>query len=211
MENYSSTNISMYQPVNTIPHWEYVSKIDEYIFLGGVPYPDNITKETVTDANKSPVGHIIDLGIALVISLFDEKCKDIRWEFPPTVKHMKYYLPDNAEYQISTHFDEIADKIKQCVDAKINVFIHCHMGISRSATVLIAYFIKYGVPKPTGMIKKNPTAFEAMYYVWSKRMCINPNPGFMKQLNVYQKSLQSSEFNKAVENFWRYFANFKMR
>ena len=55
------------------------------------------------------------------------------------------------------------------------VFIHCKAGVSRSATITIAYLMK----------KYKLTYEEALMYVRSKRSIICPNAGFVKQLKHY--------------------------
>jgi len=50
------------------------------------------------------------------------------------------------------------------------VLVHCHMGVSRSATVVIAYLMKYF----------HMTHREAYNFVKKKRSVINPNEGFRK-------------------------------
>lgn len=52
------------------------------------------------------------------------------------------------------------------------VLVHCVAGVSRSATLCLAYFIKYG-----GMSLR-----EAFAYVVKRRPCIRPNNTFFKQL-----------------------------
>jgi len=59
------------------------------------------------------------------------------------------------------------------------VFVHCQGGISRSATIVIAYL----------MYKNNMTVNEASNYVKEHRPCICPNPNFMEQLEQYYKTL----------------------
>lgn len=60
------------------------------------------------------------------------------------------------------------------------VFIHCVVGISRSATFVIAYL----------MIAKKMNAAEALQYVFQRRR-VFPNPGFLCHLaqlnNVLEK------------------------
>lgn len=58
-----------------------------------------------------------------------------------------------------------------------NVLVHCHFGVSRSATLVIAYLME----------KYNLTLDEAFSYVRSRRRFINPNSGFMSQLREYQR------------------------
>lgn len=61
------------------------------------------------------------------------------------------------------------------------VFVHCHAGISRSATVCIAYIMKHHQMDLT----------QAYDFVKQKRSCISPNLHFMGQLLEFQKRLQS--------------------
>nr|XP_033776235.1 protein phosphatase Slingshot homolog 3 isoform X2 [Geotrypetes seraphini] len=63
------------------------------------------------------------------------------------------------------------------------VLVHCKMGVSRSASTVIAYAMKqYGW-----------TLEEALRYVKEKRPIVHPNPGFMKQLLIYQGILDASK------------------
>lgn len=56
------------------------------------------------------------------------------------------------------------------------VLVHCKMGISRSASVVIAYAMK----AYSWDLKK------ALTYVQTKRQCIKPNSSFISQLETYQ-------------------------
>lgn len=71
----------------------------------------------------------------------------------------------------------IADSIK---DKNGCTFVHCHAGISRSATICIAYIMKT-------MQLDLSKAYEL---VKEKRPCISPNLHFMGQLLEFQKQLQ---------------------
>ena len=62
------------------------------------------------------------------------------------------------------------------------VFVHCHAGISRSATICIAYIMKT-------MQWDLSKAYE---FVKERRPCISPNLHFMGQLLEFQKRLQES-------------------
>ena len=56
------------------------------------------------------------------------------------------------------------------------VLVHCKMGISRSASVVIAYAMK----------AYNMSLEEAIQLVKKKRSCIQPNQAFVSQLKIYQ-------------------------
>lgn len=60
-----------------------------------------------------------------------------------------------------------------------SVFVHCHAGISLSASIVIAYLMK----------KKGYSLKGACDYASSKRGIIMPNIGFLVQLENYQKKL----------------------
>ena len=62
-----------------------------------------------------------------------------------------------------------------------NVLVHCHMGISRSASLVLAYLMrKFGV-----------SLDEAYQHTVGIRDTIEPNSTFWKQLQRYEKDLQS--------------------
>ncbi|KAF9522250.1 protein-tyrosine phosphatase-like protein [Crepidotus variabilis] len=58
-----------------------------------------------------------------------------------------------------------------------NVLVHCQQGVSRSATVVIAYLMRY-----EGM-----SLAEALAFVKDKRACVKPNVGFMRCLKVWEE------------------------
>ncbi|OAF67497.1 hypothetical protein A3Q56_04777 [Intoshia linei] len=62
------------------------------------------------------------------------------------------------------------------------VLVHCKMGISRSASTVIAYLMKY----------KSISMNEATEFVKNKRSIIQPNKGFNKQLQIYEGMLTAS-------------------
>ena len=92
---------------------------------------------------------------------------------------------DMSSFCLSPHFREAADFIQSALDCRGKVYVHCKMGISRSATLVLAYL----------MIKKGMTAQEAVRTVRSRRQII-PNDGFLKQLCQLNEDLIQK---KAIE------------
>jgi hypothetical protein len=91
-------------------------------------------------------------------------------------------LGDNCTSQIKNYFEEIIDFINdnECV------LVHCHAGISRSATAVLAYMMK----------SYKLTLNEALMFVRSKRHIICPNFSFMGQLKSYETKLMELEVNE---------------
>ncbi len=63
-----------------------------------------------------------------------------------------------------------------------NILVHCFMGSSRSATIIIAYLIKF----------HNYSLEDAMQYVKEKRIVVNLNKDFYKQLQTFELTNTSS-------------------
>merc|ERR1712183_1172894 len=75
---------------------------------------------------------------------------------------------DVKHYPINQHFNDAANFIETVLRNKGIVLVHCVAGISRSASLIIAFLI----------IKKKMTIQESITMIRSKRS-IAPNEGFM--------------------------------
>lgn len=75
----------------------------------------------------------------------------------------------------SLNFIKEAEKNK----TKGNILIHCQVGKSRSAAIVIAYLVKH----------KNYSLDDAFKYIKKIRGKILPNIGFMMQLRDFEKEL----------------------
>ncbi|CAG9854746.1 unnamed protein product [Phyllotreta striolata] len=88
---------------------------------------------------------------------------------------MKYIrLSDITTSDLMAYFDETYEFIREGV-TRGAVLVHCQMGVSRSATIVIAYLMK----------KYNISFREALDRVKMKR-CVFPNQGFIAQLENYR-------------------------
>lgn len=88
---------------------------------------------------------------------------------------------DDDKTNLLKHWDNTYKYISQAKNAGSNVLVHCKMGISRSASVVIAYAMKaYGW-----------TFNEALDHVKHNRNCVKPNKNFLNQLETYQGMLMA--------------------
>eukprot|EP00010_Vexillifera_abyssalis_P005795 CAMPEP_0201553668 /NCGR_PEP_ID=MMETSP0173_2-20130828/32113_1 /ASSEMBLY_ACC=CAM_ASM_000268 /TAXON_ID=218659 /ORGANISM="Vexillifera sp., Strain DIVA3 564/2" /LENGTH=457 /DNA_ID=CAMNT_0047964593 /DNA_START=37 /DNA_END=1407 /DNA_ORIENTATION=- len=85
------------------------------------------------------------------------------------------HVEDKEEENLINHFAECIEFMEEAVNAKKGVLVHCVAGVSRSATVVIAYLMTVH-----GMNWKKAVAL-----VREKRPGINPNRGFLLQLQTY--------------------------
>ncbi|ALX27433.1 hypothetical protein GMAR_ORF58 [Golden Marseillevirus] len=99
---------------------------------------------------------------------------------------------DSPSVNLSEVFQQVADFIEFGLKNGKNVLVHCMMGISRSATCVIAYL----------MLKQGMTLKDALSFVRKRRNCVSPNPGFIKQLqNVGESKTPRSQ---ALSRNWSF-------
>lgn len=114
-------------------------------------------------------------NIAAVLQIFGEDAPmEVR-----KIERLVLKMDDDPEEDIFSVFDDTYDWIESKLEKKQNILIHCYAGISRSATIVIAYLIK----------RYKMTYEDAHRFVLKKRDVIDPNFGFIIQLMFYQKKL----------------------
>lgn len=69
---------------------------------------------------------------------------------------------------LSKHFQECIDFIKDALDNGGAVLVHCFAGVSRSATIILAYLMQ----------ERGMSFLDAMSFVKRRRPIIFPNFGF---------------------------------
>jgi protein-tyrosine phosphatase len=90
---------------------------------------------------------------------------------------IKFPIQDIISQNIIDIYPSIIKKIKELNDEGLKIYIHCHAGISRSASLVILYVMKY----------HQMTFDVAFKFVRDKRLCIQPNPSFIEQLKLLEK------------------------
>ena len=96
-------------------------------------------------------------------------------------KCMRVNMEDEETFAISEHMD---GALRFVDEARVNgagILVHCAAGVSRSATVVIAYLMSYH----KWPLKKTAN------YVYQRRPWIYPNSGFVAYLLEHEKTIQS--------------------
>uniref|UniRef100_A0A3Q3IL87 Dual specificity protein phosphatase n=1 Tax=Monopterus albus TaxID=43700 RepID=A0A3Q3IL87_MONAL len=91
---------------------------------------------------------------------------------------------DSPSFDMSVNFYPAAEFIHKALTGGGKVLVHCTVGVSRSATLVLAYL----------MIRQNLTLVEAIKTVKDHRGVI-PNRGFLRQLNGLDGILRESRMS----------------
>jgi protein-tyrosine phosphatase len=110
-----------------------------------------------------------DNGITHIINC----AKDIPEVYPDTFDYLSLNLRDTASQDLTEAIIVSLNFIKKGK----KVFIHCKQGVSRSASIVLAYLVK-----EMGMSYDS-----ALEKVIARRQCVNPNPGFESQLRYLEE------------------------
>lgn len=95
--------------------------------------------------------------------------------FPDDFQYLSIAILDLPNENIRSHFETCF----AFMNSANKVLVHCNAGVSRSVTIVTAYLMKhYGL--------RLADAFEK---VRSLRPAARPNPGFLEQLQAYDKEL----------------------
>lgn len=85
---------------------------------------------------------LVKSGVTIVVDMRDEaRDEDCRW--PPEVTLVRSPVVDRMAPEIGS-LTALADWIAGNVSSGRNVFVHCHAGIGRSATVICAVLVSMG-------------------------------------------------------------------
>lgn len=88
---------------------------------------------------------------------------------------------DSNKQNLRQYFEEAFEFIEEAHQAGQGVLIHCQAGVSRSATIVIAYLMKHSWMTMT----------DAYKFVKSRRPIISPNLNFMGQLLEFEEDLNN--------------------
>ncbi|XP_075032490.1 protein phosphatase Slingshot homolog 3 [Mixophyes fleayi] len=142
------------------------SEIFPYLYLGSEWNASNLE-----ELQKNKVTHILNVT------------REIDNFFPETFTYLNIRVLDEESTNLLQYWKETHHFISSAKRQGSHVFVHCKMGVSRSASTVIAYAMKEYEWKLE----------EALKHVKDRRNIVQPNAGFLRQLQTYQGILGASK------------------
>ncbi|XP_070820584.1 protein phosphatase Slingshot homolog 1 isoform X2 [Chaetodon trifascialis] len=129
--------------------------------------------------NASNLEELQETGVGYILNV----TREIDNFFPGTFSYHNIRVYDEDATDLLAHWNETYNFIVKAKKNHSKCLVHCKMGVSRSASTVIAYAMKeYG------------WSLEKAYnFVKQKRSITRPNPGFMRQLAEYEGILDASK------------------
>ena len=143
--------------------WENVTEVEPGVYISG--------KETACDKTR-----LLSLKITHILNCAGFACANF---FEPEFIYLTLPLKDKPKEPIEGFFYESYRFIAGAKEAGGRVLVHCVCGVSRSVSILLSYqILRYQ--------SCFPLLFTALQCL---RPCINPNPGYLSQLQTWSARL----------------------
>lgn len=128
--------------------------------------------ETVCD-----ISYLKSLGVTHVLNTAEEHVMVNPAKYANHgIQYFGFHVDDLPHCDISRYFRRSTDFIHSAVSGGGLVVVNCYMGLSRSASCVLAYLIA----------KQDMSLNKALDYVKRSR-AVRPNEGFLKQLKVFER------------------------
>lgn len=152
------------------------SRIFDFLFLGSEWNASNLE-----ELNSNGVTHILNIT------------REIDNFFPAVFKYLNIREWDVEETDLLKYWDETYNFIEGAKKMGGKVLVHCKMGISRSASTVCSFAMKYF----------GWSLSRALSHTKERRGIINPNPGFREQLQIYEGILEASRQRNSFKEIKR--------
>ncbi|XP_072943408.1 protein phosphatase Slingshot isoform X2 [Epargyreus clarus] len=168
---------------------EYKSFIDQEMLtiLGQMDAPTEIFDHVYlgSEWNASNLEELQRNGVRHILNV----TREIDNFFPGMFDYLNIRVYDDEKTDLLKHWDNTFKYINKARNDGSKVLVHCKMGISRSASVVIAYAMK----------AFNWNFDKALKHVKMKRSCIKPNTNFLNQLETYQGILDAMKNKEKLQ------------
>jgi dual specificity MAP kinase phosphatase len=122
---------------------------------------------------------IKEKNITHILSLTHMEIDKLENDDKHLIKYKRIGIADHQGERLIDFFDEAHAFIDEAFNKGTAVIVHCDAGVSRSATMIIAYLMR----------RKKLSPKDAFRHVRSRRPIISPNLGFAEQLIEFEHRL----------------------
>ncbi|XP_046718976.1 protein phosphatase Slingshot homolog 2 isoform X1 [Silurus meridionalis] len=159
------------------------------VILGQMDSPTEIFDHVYlgSEWNASNLDELQSSGVRYILNV----TREIDNFFPGLFEYHNIRVYDEEATNLLEYWNDTYKFISKAKKAGVKCLVHCKMGVSRSASTVIAYAMKeYGWDLD-----------RAYEHVKERRSVTKPNPSFMKQLEEYQGILLASK--QRHNKLWR--------
>ncbi|XP_031646431.1 protein phosphatase Slingshot homolog 2 isoform X2 [Oncorhynchus kisutch] len=192
LENVTSkeirTELEMQMVCNLREFKEFIDN-EMIVILGQMDSPTEIFDHVYlgSEWNASNLEELQTSGVRYILNV----TREIDNFFPGVFEYHNIRVYDEEATNLLEYWNDTYKFITKARKAGAKCLVHCKMGVSRSASTVIAYAMKeYGWDLE-----------RAFDYVKERRGVTKPNPSFMKQLEEYQGILLASK--QRHNKLWR--------
>ncbi|XP_016337551.1 protein phosphatase Slingshot homolog 2-like [Sinocyclocheilus anshuiensis] len=192
LENVTSkdirTELEMQMVCNLREFKEYIDN-EMIVILGQMDRPTEIFEHVYlgSEWNASNLEELQNTGVQYILNV----TREIDNFFPGLFEYHNIRVYDEEATDLLAYWNDTYKFISRAKKAGAKCLVHCKMGVSRSASTVIAYAMKeYGWDLE-----------QAFEYVKERRAVTKPNPSFMRQLEEYQGILMASK--QRHNKLWR--------
>jgi len=115
--------------------------------------------------------------------------------FPEHMFYTKMDLEDSRKQEIRSSFDSAFKAIEHARDMGGCVLVHCVAGVSRSATLVLAYLV----------VRERMWLRDAVHFVKQRRPIIRPNTGFLTALARFEVEVRGvSSVAASIDPMWQF-------
>ncbi|CAM4554080.1 unnamed protein product [Leuciscus chuanchicus] len=192
LENVTSkeirTELEMQMVCNLREFKEFIDN-EMIVILGQMDSPTEIFDHVYlgSEWNASNLEELQNSGVRYILNV----TREIDNFFPGLFEYHNIRVYDEEATNLLEYWNDTYKFISKAKKAGVKCLVHCKMGVSRSASTVIAYAMKeYGWDLE-----------RAFDHVKERRSVTKPNPSFMKQLEEYQGILLASK--QRHNKLWR--------
>uniref|UniRef100_A0A669AZF9 Protein phosphatase Slingshot homolog 1 n=1 Tax=Oreochromis niloticus TaxID=8128 RepID=A0A669AZF9_ORENI len=199
-------NIMMFQDLENITSKEIRNELEQHMNCNLKEYKEFIDNEMLlilgqmdkatlifdhvylgSEWNASNLEELRECGVGFILNV----TREIDNFFPGLFSYHNVRVYDEDATDLLAHWNDTYNFIVKAKKNNSKCLVHCKMGVSRSASTVIAYAMKeYG------------WSLEKAYnFVKQKRSIAQPNAGFMRQLAEYEGILDASK--QRHNKLWR--------